>query len=401
MEIEVSAIRVGRRHRKTLVGVEKLADSIAKIGLLHPVVVLPDHTLVAGERRLAAHKHLGRTTIQVNVAANLTDAMAFLQAERDENVCREPFTPEEAVALAADYQAIAVKQAKENHASAVKRGASLGGKAAGNGRSKVASSKTFTRGKKQDNSARASAVAAAAVGMSHVTLEKAVAVVEAAKAEPARFRPLVDEMNRTGKVDGAFKKLKVARQAEKLEAEPPPLPSGPFRVIVVDPPWEYSARGADPTHRAANPYPSLSIEQIINYADAAGNTVPSIAADDCVLWLWTTNAHLRHAFDIATAWGFQYKTMLTWIKDRMGTGDWLRGQTEHCLMCVKGKPAIRLTNQTTALQAPFGKHSAKPDEFYALIAELCPGSKIEVFSRRVRAGWASHGDEVPRSDQAA
>jgi len=49
--------------------------------------------------------------------------------------------------------------------------------------------------------------------------------------------------------------------------------------------------------------------------------VSAIAEDDSVLWLWTTNAQLRVAFDVVDAWGFQYKTTLTWVKDRMGTGD--------------------------------------------------------------------------------
>jgi MT-A70 protein len=80
--------------------------------------------------------------------------------------------------------------------------------------------------------------------------------------------------------------------------------------------------------------------------------ITSIAHADCVLWLWTTNAHLPDAFKILEAWGFKYKTMLTWAKPNMGMGCWLRGQTEHALMAVRGNPAIHLTNQTTLLQAP-------------------------------------------------
>ena len=78
----------------------------------------------------------------------------------------------------------------------------------------------------------------------------------------------------------------------------------------------------------------------------------------------------------------------------MGTGDWLRGQTEHCLMCVRGKPTIALTNQTTLLNATAGKHSEKPDEFYSMVEKLCPGSKLEMFQRRARQGWIGHGDEA-------
>ncbi len=43
-------------------------------------------------------------------------------------------------------------------------------------------------------------------------------------------------MYRTGRVDGPYKRLVVARKAEAIKAEPPPLPRGPFRVIGADPP---------------------------------------------------------------------------------------------------------------------------------------------------------------------
>jgi N6-adenosine-specific RNA methylase IME4 len=222
------------------------------------------------------------------------------------------------------------------------------------------------------------------------TVRRRIAVVEAAEKEPEKARPLVDAMNRTGKVKGAFKRLKTLQAADAIKAEPPPLPDGPFRVIVVDPPWQYDNRAEDASHRAANPYPSMSIEEI-TALDVAGR-----AHADCVLWLWTTNAHIPHAFAIVEAWGFEYKTLLTWVKDQMGTGDWLRGQTEHCLMAVRGQPVVTLTNQTTAISGPLRGHSEKPDEFYRLVETLCPGSKLEMFCRRRREGWASHGNEVLR-----
>ena len=60
---------------------------------------------------------------------------------------------------------------------------------------------------------------------------------------------------------------------------------------------------------------------------------------------------MRFAFEVLDAWGFELKTILTWVKDRMGTGDWLRGQTEHCILAIRGKPTVTLTDQTTLLQA--------------------------------------------------
>ena len=82
--------------------------------------------------------------------------------------------------------------------------------------------------------------------------------------------------------------------------------------------------------------------------------IADIAHEDCILWLWTTNADLLSgdALRVLEAWQFTPKTMLTWVKDRFGTGDWLRGQSEQCIMAVRGAPTVTLTNQTTVLCAP-------------------------------------------------
>ncbi|MBF0093942.1 MAG: ParB N-terminal domain-containing protein [Alphaproteobacteria bacterium] len=219
----------------------------------------------------------------------------------------------------------------------------------------------------------------------------AAEVAEAAYSDPDRHGHLLDAMNRTGRVTGVHRNLAVSRKADEIASEPPPLPQGPFRVIVADPPWAYDARAADASHRAANPYPQMDIDAI------RAMPVAELAHDDAILWLWTTNSHLREAFTVLDAWGFAHKTILTWAKDRMGTGDWLRGQTEHCLMAVRGKPVVTLSNQTTLLRGPLREHSRKPEMFYALVETLCPapeGGRLELFARQTRPGWIAAGAEV-------
>lgn len=124
--------------------------------------------------------------------------------------------------------------------------------------------------------------------------------------------------------------------------------------------------------------------------------VTALAADDAILWLWSANAHLRGAFEVIEAWGFQYKTTLTWVKNRMGTGNWLRGQTEHCLLATRGKPVFVYGSHRTALVASRREHSRKPEEFYALVEATSPGSKIELFARKVRARWLAFGNDRSR-----
>jgi hypothetical protein len=74
-------------------------------------------------------------------------------------------------------------------------------------------------------------------GVSGRTVEKIAAVVEAAEREREKFAPLVAEMDRTGKVDGAFRKLKRAADEKRiLSVSPGP---GKYRTLIIDLPWDH------------------------------------------------------------------------------------------------------------------------------------------------------------------
>jgi N6-adenosine-specific RNA methylase IME4 len=185
----------------------------------------------------------------------------------------------------------------------------------------------------------------------------------------------------------------IMRQKDALSRARPGAPLGLFHVIVIDPPWPYrdaeDHSGYDPQgHRASNPYPEMELP------DLAALKLP--AADDCALWLWTTHKFMRHAFGLLDAWGFEDKQILTWVKDRMGLGRWLRSQSEFCILAVRGHPAITLSNQTTVLHGPMRQHSRKPDEFYAMVDSLCHGRKLDYFSREPREGWEQFGNDVEK-----
>ena len=82
-EITVNA---GRREADPE-GVRELVDSISKVGLLNPVTIDREHTLIAGLHRLEAAKLLGWTEIECT-ASSLEGLLAEL-AEVDENVVRK------------------------------------------------------------------------------------------------------------------------------------------------------------------------------------------------------------------------------------------------------------------------------------------------------------------------
>ncbi|GAA3078115.1 ParB/RepB/Spo0J family partition protein [Streptosporangium carneum] len=95
MRVSVDAITIGERDRTDLGDLDELAASIAKVGLLHPVVITEARELVAGGRRLAAVRLLGWSEVPVT-SVDLATAAEVLKAEADENTCRKPLTPYEA-----------------------------------------------------------------------------------------------------------------------------------------------------------------------------------------------------------------------------------------------------------------------------------------------------------------
>ena len=177
----------------------------------------------------------------------------------------------------------------------------------------------------------------------------------------------------------------ISKQREDIINNNFESPSKLYDVIVIDPPWDYGTQYDPEGRRAANPYPEMTLEEIGNIE------LPS--SDDCVLWLWTTHKYMRHAFDIIDQWGFRDVAIVTWVKNRIGLGSWLRSQSEFCIMCVKGKPKVNLTNQSTVIHGELREHSRKPDEFYKMVDELCNGYKIDWFSREFRDGWAQFGND--------
>lgn len=87
MRIKINEINVnpGRREA-TVESIEELARSISEIGLLNPITIDQEHTLIAGLHRLEAAKHLGWTEIECAVTG-LEGLQAEL-AEIDENIVR-------------------------------------------------------------------------------------------------------------------------------------------------------------------------------------------------------------------------------------------------------------------------------------------------------------------------
>jgi ParB family chromosome partitioning protein len=112
LERSIDSIRIGSRHRTDLGDIDALAASIERQGLLQPITVTPDGTLVCGARRLAALRKLGVRKLNVWVRSGISDQLAQLLAERDENALHKAFDPTEAAALYREVKMLLAEDAQ-------------------------------------------------------------------------------------------------------------------------------------------------------------------------------------------------------------------------------------------------------------------------------------------------
>lgn len=107
-----------------------------------------------------------------------------------------------------------------------------------------------------------------------------------------------------------------------------------YSIIYADPPWRYKVYSKKGLGRSAEShYPTMELE------DIRALPVGTLAADDCVLFLWTTIPLLHDCFSVMRAWGFSYKTVaFVWIKQNRksdslfwGMGHWTRANAEFCM----------------------------------------------------------------------
>lgn len=94
MQVDIKAIRIKRRVRKSMGDISGLTESLNRFGQLHPIVLTKNNVLVSGRRRLAAAKSLGWPTIDAIILRG-RDAADLLELELDENIHRSPLSRDE------------------------------------------------------------------------------------------------------------------------------------------------------------------------------------------------------------------------------------------------------------------------------------------------------------------
>jgi N6-adenosine-specific RNA methylase IME4 len=177
-----------------------------------------------------------------------------------------------------------------------------------------------------------------------------------------------------------------------------------YATVLADPPWHYERFISSPTSRNGAPrgdgkpvvrdlpYESMTV------TDIAGLPVGQMAAEDAVLFLWTTNRYLPAAFSVIEAWGFEYRQTLVWRKTGNPSPFPASIAPVHAEFLLLGRRGTVSTTPwpSSVVEAPApncGAHSAKPEVFIDLIEQACPGPYVELFARRARFGWDYWGNQ--------
>lgn len=169
-----------------------------------------------------------------------------------------------------------------------------------------------------------------------------------------------------------------------------PLPDRRYPIIYADPPWQYDFSPSN-DRAIENHYPTMPIEDILAL------DVASIATPDAMLFLWAPPSFIKKGLAVLEAWGFELATSLVWVKDRIGTGIYVRQRHEYLLLGKRGQPITPRpgSQPDSVIEAPRQEHSAKPPEAYALIERMYPNlPKIELFARAPRDGFDAWGNQA-------
>lgn len=170
-----------------------------------------------------------------------------------------------------------------------------------------------------------------------------------------------------------------------------------YKTIYLDPPW-YEKGGGKIKRGADRHYKLMKTDEILRLpikklADPSG----------CHLYLWVTNNFLQDGFKCINEWGFEYITLITWVKDRQSLGQYYRGLTEHCMFAVTKKrlPYKMLDGKRQQGKTAFYEsktiHSRKPSQMREMIEKVSYEPRIELFARESFNKWDVWGLEAPKN----
>jgi N6-adenosine-specific RNA methylase IME4 len=172
-----------------------------------------------------------------------------------------------------------------------------------------------------------------------------------------------------------------------------------YGVILSDPPWRFRTWGEhNQTKSPSRHYDLMTLD------DIKALPVATLAAADCLLFMWACAPTLDQSFDVMASWGFKFKTAGAWAKQSktgrkwaFGTGYLLRSAAEFYLIGTIGNPKSAVRDVRNLTVAPVREHSRKPDSVRDDLERMFPSvRKAELFGRTEARGWDVWGNQTEK-----
>lgn len=395
-----------------------LVDSIKNKGILEPIVILEDNTILSGHRRWVAAKELKLERIpcrSMSFSDDLDEKEALVEFNRQRNKTYSQ-RMNEADLLTEIYG----ERNRKKQLETLKKGnvkpvvATLPQRA-------YKKNSTVEIGKTRN-------LVADKIGMKPKTYSKVKSIWDTAKKGDTYAKSLVEKLDKedlsaneasnrikvyqeapetikekiikedlsSKEAINIIKKEEIKKQIEEKQLEkknelfqPADIKDKKYNVIYADPPWKYDFSKTS-NRDIENQYPTMDVKDICDFK------IP--ADDDSILFLWATAPKLREALEVMEFWGFEYKTHAVWDKEMIGMGYYFRGQHELLLIGIKGKvsPPDPSNRYASVIRQKRTKHSKKPDCVYKLIEKMYPhGVYLEMFARNIHSElWDVWGNEI-------
>lgn len=175
-----------------------------------------------------------------------------------------------------------------------------------------------------------------------------------------------------------------------------------YGVIIADPPWRFGDKltMSEVKRGASSHYDTLTLSEILKLP------VKGIAEPNALLALWCPSSMMADGLAVMKAWGFEQKTVYTWVKTAksdaglaFGMGRTFRACSEHALIGTRGSLKLASKSERAVELHPALPHSSKPIGLQERLERMFPDARrLEMFARREREGWDCVGLESPTTE---
>lgn len=108
------------------------------------------------------------------------------------------------------------------------------------------------------------------------------------------------------------------------------------------------------------------------------------ATENSLLWFWTPGEHMHSALRITEQWRFRPRQVYAWLDSKEKNG---QNTVEFCILATRGNPKLEDIGTANIMVGEAESGFSKPKSFYEMVDKSLIGAKLDLFSRKSWKGW--------------